>query len=48
MIIDNYEDTRRYEAPPEYGYPDAPDPMDVAKEFAIQEAIDNEAQEEAE
>ena len=45
MIIDNYE--RTYEAPPEYGYPDAPDPMDVAKEFAIQEAIEEEAQEEA-
>ena len=40
MIIDNYE--RTYEAPPEYGYSDAPDPMDVAKEFAIQEAIEEE------
>lgn len=40
MIIDNYE--RTYEAPPEYGYPDSPDPMDVAKEFTIQEAIEEE------
>jgi len=47
MIIDNYEDTRRYEAPPEYGYPEHRDEMDIAKEFAEQEAIDNEAQEEA-
>ena len=36
------EDTTRYDAPTEYGYPDMPDPMDVAKEFAIQEQIDNE------
>jgi hypothetical protein len=48
MIIDNYEDSRRYTAPPEYGYPDAPDEMDIAKMFAEQEEIDNEAQEEAE
>jgi hypothetical protein len=31
------EDTRRYEAPPEYGYP-----MDVAHAFNEQESIDNE------
>jgi hypothetical protein len=36
------EDTRRYEAPPEYGYPDSHDPMDVAHAFNEQESIDNE------
>ena len=40
-----YEDLTRYTAPPEYGYPDAPDEMDTAKEFAIQEEIDNESKE---
>jgi hypothetical protein len=44
-IIETYEDSRRYEAPPEYGYPDSPDPMDVAHAFNEQESIDNESEE---
>ena len=40
------EDLTRYTAPTEYGYPDMPDPMDVAHAFNEQEQIDEEERQE--